>query len=116
MAEFLNKNIKHLRNIKGISQQDLADKVGIDRSTISRIENNEIETTIDNALKISDVLDVPIDDLLNKDLTNDANYSFDKFELLFNKHKDILTNEDKEYITFIIEKRRKEIDKQLDGE
>lgn len=116
MAEFLNKNIKHLRNCKGISQQDLADKVGIDRSTISRIENNEIETTIDNALKISDVLEVPIADLLNKDLTHDVNYSFNKFELLFNKHKDILTDEDKEYITFIIEKRKKEIDKQLDGE
>lgn len=68
MAEFLNNNIKHLRNIKGISQQELADKVGIDRSTISRIENNEIETTIDNAIKIAEALEVSINDLVSYDL------------------------------------------------
>lgn len=71
MAEFLNENIKFLRNSKGISQQGLADKVGIDRSTISRIENDEIDTTIDNAIKIADALNVTIDDLLCKDLRFD---------------------------------------------
>ncbi|MCI8460990.1 MAG: helix-turn-helix transcriptional regulator, partial [Bacilli bacterium] len=55
MAEFLNSNIKYLRTCKNISQQSLADEVGLDRSTISRIENNEIETTIDNAIKIANV-------------------------------------------------------------
>lgn len=77
MAEFLNKNIKHLRTIKGLSQQGLADKIGIDRSTISRIENNEIETTIDNAIKIADILNVSINDLLNKDLRFDNAESVD---------------------------------------
>ena len=73
MAEFLNKNIKYLRNIKGLSQQGLADKVGVDRSTISRIENSEIETTIDNALKIARVLGVELQDLIGCDLTNENN-------------------------------------------
>lgn len=71
MAEYLNGNIKHLRNIKNISQQNLADKIGVDRSTISRIENGEIETTIDNAIKIADVLDVSLNDLVSKDLKFD---------------------------------------------
>ena len=44
------------------------------------------------------------------------NQEFDELELLFSKHKNILTDDDKEYIKFIIEKRRKEIDKQLDKE
>lgn len=70
MAEFLNKNIKYLRNINNISQQKLADKIGIDRSTISRIENNEIETTIDNAIKISNFFNLTLSDLLSKDLSN----------------------------------------------
>ena len=69
MAEFLNDNIKYLRNTKGISQQGLADKVGIDRSTVSRIENNEIETTIDNAIKIADALGVTLYDLVGRDLS-----------------------------------------------
>lgn len=68
MAEFFNKNIKFLRLSKGMSQQELADKVGIDRSTISRIENNEIETTIDNAIQFSQILNVPLPDLVGRDL------------------------------------------------
>ncbi len=71
MAEFLNNNIKYLRSLRGISQQGLADKVGIDRSTVSRIENDEIETTIDNAIKIAEALDVSLYELVGKDLTND---------------------------------------------
>lgn len=71
MAEFLNENIKFLRNSKGISQQGLADKVGIDRSTISRIENDEIDTTIDNAIKIANALDVGLFELVSKDLRFD---------------------------------------------
>lgn len=71
MAEFLNKNIKHLRNKQNISQQELADKVGIDRSTISRIENNEIETTVPTAEKIAQNLNVSFADLVSRDLTFD---------------------------------------------
>ena len=71
MAKHLNNNVKHLRGIRGISQQTLADKVGVDRSTISRIENGEIETTIDNAMKIAKVLCVNIEDLITKDLSFD---------------------------------------------
>lgn len=68
MAEFLNNNVKYLRNKNGLSQQGLADKIGIDRSTVSRIENNEIETTIDNAIKIAEALNVSLYDLVGRDL------------------------------------------------
>lgn len=71
MAEFLNNNVKYLRNEKNISQQKLADDIGVDRSTISRIENGEIETTIDNAIKIANVLNVPLNDLVSKNLQFD---------------------------------------------
>ena len=49
-------------------------------------------------------------------LEKKENNSFDEFELLFDKNKDVLTEDDKEYIKFIIEKRKKEIDKQLGKE
>lgn len=68
MAEYLNKNIKYLRVLKKMSQQDLADMIGVDRSTISRIENNEIDTTIDNAIEIANALNVSISDLVGKDI------------------------------------------------
>lgn len=56
---------------------------------------------------------------INKsDLIEDKNKSqeFDELEILFDKNKDILTEDDKEYIKFIIEKRKKEIDRQLGEE
>lgn len=71
MAEYLNSNVKHLRNEKNISQQNLADEIGVDRSTVSRIENGEIETTVDNAIKIADALNVSLNDLVSKDLRFD---------------------------------------------
>ncbi len=71
MAEFLNKNIKYIRTKENISQQELADKIGIDRSTISRIEKNEIDTSLENAIKISEALSISLSDLVGKDLRFD---------------------------------------------
>lgn len=68
MAEFLNKNIRYLRMLKNMSQLELAEKTGVDRSTISRIENNEVETTVDNAIKIAEALNVSILDLVGTDM------------------------------------------------
>ena len=76
MAEFLNNNVKYLRTEKKISQQSLANAIGVDRSTVSRIENGEIETTIDNAIKIANELNVSLNDLVSKDLR------FDNAELI----------------------------------
>lgn len=71
MAEFLNNNVKYLRTEKKLSQQSLADAIGVDRSTVSRIENGEIETTVDNAIKIANKLNVSLNDLVSKDLRFD---------------------------------------------
>lgn len=113
MAEYLNKNVKHLRNSKGISQQELADKIGIDRSTISRIENNEIETTVDNALKIAEVLKVSLADLLGKDLSIDSE-SNELDSLLFSKAK-ALTDDEKKAVLQVMDAIHKDIDKELDN-
>lgn len=118
MAEFLNKNIKFLRTQKGISQQNLADKIGIDRSTISRIENNEIETTVDNAIKIADVLNVPFSDLINKDLQNEKNDNADirlsQFRLLYDKMKD-LPEESQKIVYNVTKSIMDEMDNKLDN-
>lgn len=115
MARFFNTNLKFVRQQKGLSQQELADKLNIDRSTISRWESNEIDATVENAIKVADVLNVSIADLTGRDLTKETK-SFDELELLFSKNKDILTEDDKETMKFIIEKRKREIDKQLGEE
>ena len=71
MAEYLNNNVKNLRNVNNVSQQSLADKIGVDRSTVSRIENGEIETTVENAIKLANAFNVTLNDLVSKDLRFD---------------------------------------------
>ena len=117
MARFFNKNLKFIRQQKGISQQELADKLNLDRSTISRWENDEMDITVGNAIQLADYFNIPLEDFTGKDLSiNDNIKSFDELELLFKKNKDILTDDDKETIKFIVEKRKREIDKQIQNE
>ena len=114
MARFFNKNLKFIRQQKGISQQELADKLKIDRSTISRWENDEMDITVGNAIQIADFFNIPMEDLTGKDLsTENDNKNFDELEILFNKHKDILSEDDKETIKFLIEKAKRKVDEQL---
>ncbi len=70
MARFFNKNLKYIRKMKKISQQELATKIKVDRSSISRWENNEMEATVDKAIEIAKALDVPTATFLATDMTN----------------------------------------------
>ena len=72
--------------------------------------------TVDNAYDVANLFNISVADLTGKDLKKQNIKDFDELEILFDKHKDILTDDDKEYIKFIIEKRKKEIDKELGKE
>lgn len=116
MVRFFNKNLKFIRQQRGISQQELAEKLKLDRSTISRWENDEMDVTVGNAIQVADYFNIPIEEFTGKDLSTINLNNFDELELLFSKNKDILTEDDKETMKFIIEKRKREIDKMLDGD
>ena len=105
MEKYFDKNLKFIRKKLKLSQQDLADKLKtINRSTISRYESGEIDPTIGNVLLISKILEVPIDELLFYDMQK---YVPDTFEEFYNSNKHLLTEEDKDMIKFLIEKRKK---------
>lgn len=62
--ETLGKTIKRLRERKGMTQEDLADKAHIDVSYLAKIENGYVNTTIRYLIKISRGLSVKARDLL----------------------------------------------------
>ena len=61
--------IKFWRKKKGMSQQKLADLLGIDRPVLSRVENPNIPIDPDEkmAIKISRILGVLVTDILRKE-------------------------------------------------
>jgi transcriptional regulator with XRE-family HTH domain len=59
----VGNRIKALRESKGISQQDLADKSNIENTNISRIEAGRVNSTLATLSKISKALDVNIAEL-----------------------------------------------------
>lgn len=114
MENYFAKNLKFLRESLKLSQEDLANKLGVELGTISHWENKRREPKMDMVLKIANVFNVD-DDILFKDLsTNNTNNNFDEYDILFNKYKD-LSESDKKWIIDIIETRKKQIDEELDG-
>ena len=59
--------IKKIRDDRHISQQELADKLSINRSLMSHIETGKVLPTFDTLLKISRMLDCLVTDLYKKE-------------------------------------------------
>jgi len=55
--------LKSIRLEKGLTQEELASKVGVSRQTINYIERGKYKPTILLALKISHVLNVKVEDI-----------------------------------------------------
>lgn len=76
MAEFFSTNLKHLREEKRLSQSELARRIGVNQTTIARWEEDNRVPTIDNAVDVATVLNIPLEKLLGVDLR------FDNAELI----------------------------------
>ena len=59
----LHENLRNLRKRKGLSQQELADKVGVVRQTISKWENGDSTPDSVSLIKIANVLQIPLNDV-----------------------------------------------------
>ncbi|MDM7642050.1 helix-turn-helix transcriptional regulator [Leuconostoc citreum] len=59
----IKTNIKTYRTIKELTQEDLADRVGVRRETIMRLENAKYNPSLELAVNISKELDTTIEKL-----------------------------------------------------
>lgn len=62
-------NLITLRKLRNISQEELAERVGISRQTLSKYETGESIPDIEKTKAIADVFGVSLDDLVNYDPT-----------------------------------------------
>lgn len=63
----LSQRIRFLRKKKGLNQGELAEKVGINPSHLSRLENGKYQPSVDALQKIAEALEVSVDFLLSDD-------------------------------------------------
>lgn len=63
----LGLTISYYRKLKGLTQADLAQNVGLSRTHISNIEAPQVKTSIslESLFDIADALDVPVKDLFD---------------------------------------------------
>ena len=67
------ERVKELRNNQGWTQQELGNRLGVSKQSVSNWENGNIMPSIDLLVKLSDLFQVPTDYLLgnNSALTID---------------------------------------------
>lgn len=112
---FANR-LKQAMKINQLKQKDLVVKTNIDKTLINKYLKGVTEAKQDNIEILAEALNVDEVWLMGYDIPlngSTTNSNMDEVELLFSKYKHILTKEDKEYIKFIIDKRRKENTKEL---
>lgn len=66
----LSDNIKHLRKLKGWTQNDLAEKIDIKRSLLGAYEEGRADPRLNNLSKLSRLFRLTVDTLMHKDLTD----------------------------------------------
>ena len=63
MAERLSNRIKEKRGELGLTQAELAERVGVTRKTVNTVENGVFVPSALLALKLAEALNVPVEEL-----------------------------------------------------
>lgn len=58
LREIVARNLRRLRQAKGLSQEELADRADINRNYVGMLEREQHAATIDMLEKLASVLDV----------------------------------------------------------
>ena len=65
----IGKTIEKMRKEKGISQEKLAEKLGITRQTLSNYENGITSPDLEQSKRLCDILDMSLDELVGNNET-----------------------------------------------
>lgn len=62
----MNNRVKEYRTEGGLTQEQLASKVGVSRQTIISIEKNKFDPSLSLAFELATALEVPIEKLFSR--------------------------------------------------
>lgn len=65
-------NLHYLRKRDKVTQEDLADRLGVSRQSVSKWETGEAYPETDKLIMLCDIFGVSLDDMLRNDLANNA--------------------------------------------
>ena len=68
IKEKFGKRLKELRKEKGLSQEALSKKAGLDRTYEGKIERGQKSPSLNTIAKLAKALEINLDDLFNFDL------------------------------------------------
>jgi transcriptional regulator with XRE-family HTH domain len=97
--ELVGRKIRQLRRQRKLTQVELAEKIGIHQSDLSRMEQGEYKVGLDTLLKILQTFDLSIGDFFEEQ---------DRSQTLMEKYKSLSPVAQKEVESFIEFKRRQE--------
>ncbi|MDG1332916.1 MAG: helix-turn-helix domain-containing protein [Crocinitomicaceae bacterium] len=84
----INKNIKKLRSLKGLSQSDFAKLFDLSRANIGSYEEGRAQPKIDTVTRIANYFSISLDDFVNKELSvNDLSGFNDVKDNDFSSHR-----------------------------
>ena len=111
-----SERLKKLRKDAGLTQVDVAEKLGISQPAYASWERGIKKPTQENLVKLSKILYVSVDYLLGNTETKQTSDVFEDIELLFRLNSKDLTDEEKavfkkELIEFM-EERKKQFGKE----
>ena len=69
-------NLIALRKLHNLSQEELAEKIGVSRQTLSKYETGESLPDIEKCKALAEVFDVSIDNLINHETTSADDLEF----------------------------------------
>ncbi len=72
IKKLLGERIRELRKAKGLTQEQLAELVGVEPRHISRVEGGYSSPSIERLARIAEILDVPIKELFDYMHLNDS--------------------------------------------
>jgi transcriptional regulator with XRE-family HTH domain len=97
--ELVGRKIRQLRRQRKLTQVELADRIGIHQSDLSRMEQGEYKVGLDTLLKILATFDLSIGDFFEEGTHN---------EVVIQKYKTLSPSAQREVESFIEFKRRQE--------